>query len=39
MRYEILTGVKMQMVVFWVVTLCGLAGGWEIGPEDEGGSS
>jgi hypothetical protein len=27
LKYEVLTAVKMSVVVFWVVMLCGLVGG------------
>jgi hypothetical protein len=33
MRFEVLTAIKMPMLVFWVVTPCGLLGGY---PEDGG---
>jgi hypothetical protein len=26
MRFEVLSAVKLSMLVFWVVTLCGLVG-------------
>jgi hypothetical protein len=28
MKFEVLIAVKMSTVVFWVKTLCGLAGGY-----------
>jgi hypothetical protein len=30
MRLEVLTAVKMSMVVFWVVTQCGLVGDTDV---------
>jgi hypothetical protein len=29
MRFEVLTAVKMSMLVFWVVTMCGLVGRYQ----------
>jgi hypothetical protein len=29
LRFEVLTAVKMSMLVFWVVTLCGLVGRYQ----------
>jgi hypothetical protein len=33
MRFEVLTVVKMSVLVFWVVTLCGLVGGHQFSSE------
>jgi len=30
MRHEVLTAVKMLTLVFWVVTLCGFAGRYQL---------
>jgi hypothetical protein len=29
MRFEVCTAIKMSIVVFWVVTACGLVGGYQ----------
>jgi hypothetical protein len=31
-RFEVLTAVKMSMLVFWVVTSCGLVGRYRVQP-------